>query len=790
MTGLAVLTLSGLDWLWPVVVLALLGAAGIWWSYSRAPGGGWRAAGALLKLAGLGLLAWCLLEPLWSQPRARPGANLLAIVADTSQGLQVRDRGEAATRAEELQARLGPAGGDWQTRLEADFELRRFTFDSQLRAVAGFEGLTFDGQATALGGALASVRGRFADRPLAGILLFTDGNATDLPEGAPDLEGLPPVYPVVLGREGAVRDVAVTQTAVTQSAFEDAPVAVQADVRATGWQGESLTVWLEDAAGTRIEEQTQRARRDDETLTFRFRFRPPQPGWSFYRVRAGRRGDLEAADPASSSDEATWLNNERIVAVQRGGGPYRVLYVAGRPNWEYKFLNRAILEDDQTQLVALIRIALREPKFDFRGRAGETGNPLFRGFGDQSREAVERYDQPVIVRLNTRDEFELRSGFPQTPADLFAYDAVILDDVEAGFFSAEQASLLQRFVAERGGGFAMLGGAETFREGNYHRNPIGDMLPVYLDRIPDLKEPPRMRWSLTREGVLQPWMRLHDNEPAEKARRDAMPAFEVQNLAPEIKPGASIMATTLDDNGVEWPALVTQRFGRGRTAALTTGDVWRWGMRDQESRADMNKFWRQLVRWLVADVPRRVELAVEPGSGGNSAVDLVTRVRNPDFEPLDEATVAFEIQSVPLEAAAANPPSVRLRGEPSLQEAGRFEATFAPRGAIGFLGAAVVTDEAGAEVGRSTLGWTANPAGEEFRSLQPNRALLETIARRTGGKVVDLAGLAGLAGELPQRQAPVMETWVAPAWHSPWLFLLALGLLITEWGLRRRRGLP
>ena len=79
-----------------------------------------------------------------------------------------------------------------------------------------------------------------------------------------------------------------------------------------------------------------------------------------------------------------------------------MLYVSGRPNWEYKFLHRAVEADEQTQLVGLIRIAKREPKFEFRGRAGESSNPLFRGFGNQSKEEIERYDQPVLVRLNTR----------------------------------------------------------------------------------------------------------------------------------------------------------------------------------------------------------------------------------------------------------------------------------------------------------------------------------------------------------------------------------------------------
>ena len=99
---------------------------------------------------------------------------------------------------------------------------------------------------------------------------------------------------------------------------------------------------------------------------------------------------------------------------------------SGRPNWEYKFLHRAMEAEEQTQLVALIRIAKREPKFEFRGRAGESSNPLFRGFGNQSKEEIERYDQPVMVRLGTEDEKELVGGFPKTAEELFRYRAVIV----------------------------------------------------------------------------------------------------------------------------------------------------------------------------------------------------------------------------------------------------------------------------------------------------------------------------------------------------------------------------
>ena len=41
--------------------------------------------------------------------------------------------------------------------------------------------------------------------------------------------------------------------------------------------------------------------------------------------------------------------------VHRRRGPYRLLYVSGRPNWEFKFLRRALQGEDEIELVGLIR---------------------------------------------------------------------------------------------------------------------------------------------------------------------------------------------------------------------------------------------------------------------------------------------------------------------------------------------------------------------------------------------------------------------------------------------------
>ena len=212
------------------------------------------------------------------------------------------------------------------------------------------------------------------------------------------------------------------------------------------------------------------------------------------------------------------------------------------------------------------------------------------------------------MRLNTRDAAELRDGFPKTQEELFGYHAVILDDVEAEFFSHDQMELLREFVAERGGGFLMLGGKESFQQGNFNRTPIGQILPVYLDRPAQQETVTRAYLNLTREGWLQPWARLCDNEQDELQRLLEMPAFRALNRVRAVKPGARVIAIVGDNPAQQFPALVVHRYGNGRAAALTIGDIWRWGMKQAKMRDDMNRFWRQTLRWLVADVPNRISL--------------------------------------------------------------------------------------------------------------------------------------------------------------------------------------
>jgi len=783
---LAFITLSQSSWLGPILVGLAAILAILFWGYrttwSDSPR--FRIA-AVAKFAALALLAICLTEPLWSSQRVRPGANLFLLLADNSQSLHLTDPQASQSRGAQLHTLLTQDQAPWHVRLEQDFEVRRYQFDAQPKYVADFAGLNFSGDRSELNSVLQTLRDRLRDRPVAGVLLFTDGINTDEISSS-DWSGLPPIYPVPMGAATGHRDLSIADVQTSTTAFEDAPVTMVVTLAASGLPAGPVTVRVEDQEGTVVKAEMQTVIAQGQPPVYRFQIRPIKSGVTFYRVRSAVGEGDTAFQQREQAGEVTLANNDRWVTVDRGTGPYRLLYVSGRPNWELKFLRRAIEDDDQLQMTAIIRIAKKEAKFDFRGRDGESANPLFRGF-DRVGEETERYDQPVLVRLNTVTPDEFRDGFPKTAEELFQFHAVILDDIEAQFFTADQLSLIERFVSERGGGCLMLGGQESFQQGGFAKTALARLLPAYLAAPPVLPPETGYRLSLTKEGWLQPWARLRSTEEEEVRRLREMAGFRVLNTVSGLKPGASVVAQVTDPQGRPYPAVVEQRYGQGRAAALLIGDSWRWQLEvtdAQREQDDLGKAWRQLLRWLIVDVPDRVELkSVADSTSGVSLTRLEARVRDKEFHSQDNAAVTVSVQP-------PDGPAFTLNAEPSLREPGLYETSLSSRPAGAWTASVEVRDPDGAALRSGTTGWAADFTARELRQVQPDRKFLKQVATATGGQVVELADLEAFVSTLPNRQAPITETTTSPLWHHPAVLLLIMAGLCAEWGLRRRAGLP
>jgi hypothetical protein len=77
----------------------------------------------------------------------------------------------------------------------------------------------------------------------------------------------------------------------------------------------------------------------------------------------------------------------------------------------------------------------------------------------------------------------------------------------------------------------------------------------------------------------------------------------------------------------------------------------------------------------------------------------------------------------------------------------------------------------------------------EYYSAAQNSDLLKRIATETGGKYYTPAESQLLLDDLVYRQTPYSERVTKDLWDMPINFMLIIGLLSTEWFLRKREGL-
>ena len=786
-TTIESLVFGAREWMWVAIALTLTLAVLAIWSYAAASRlSGLRFLTMVLKIAAVALLAFCLLEPMRRIERPRPGANLMAIVVDNSRSMEMKPPGDTTSRVARIRPLLNSESG-WQSRLAQDFEVRRYAFDERLQSQDSLDELEFDGNYSSLAGSVEELKDRFANRPVAGMMLFTDGLSTDDLEGLLTSEFKFPIFPVTSELQTELKDVAIEDTSVVMSSFELAPATVDANVVARGFAGENIVVRLLDRAGATLDQQVVLCDSDEFSRRIRFQFKPislakESSNFQVVRVRAMLESDDSDTIPADmvSQNELTLANNSRVLAVDPGKGPFRLLYVAGRPNWEFKFIRRALSEDPELEFNALIRIAKKQPKFSFREMGVDSANPLLAGFSDNA-DADEQYDEPVLKPMG-KDE-TLKAGFPSGAEDLFRYHAVILDDVEANFFSLEQMQLLRDFVATRGGGLMMLGGQESFLGGDYDETPLSDLLPVYVRGREVEKQNEPARFTLSREGELEPWLRLRDNRQKEQVRMQQMPEFLTWNKIRETKPGASVLANITTINGSQ-PALVTQRFGKGRTLAFVVGDFWRWAMRRPETDTnDLAQNWRQTARWITGDVPKRVEVEIAEPDDPTGPHQISIRVRDAKYKLLDNAEIAIEVTE-------PDGSKISTSAKVSEQEAGLYLAEYWSKSDGGYLCNVKVQEQGSEESIMVETGWTAQPSAREFSRVLPDTDSLRRLAEKSGGEIVNEKDIAQFVSSLPTRKVPIMEARVEPLWHRPWLVLCAIGCLVLEWGIRRWKGMP
>jgi hypothetical protein len=742
----------------------------------------------LLRALGIGLLLFCWLEPMSSREQPKPQANTLLVAVDNSSSMQAL----VSNGNDEVFRALIAEDASWMVNATETYRVRKYLFDSEVVPADSLASWTGEGSNSSIDRAVKNLAIRYRDQPVAGIILLTDGRSTDSSEPIAQKTDREtkiqiPIFPVRIGALRPLRDLKIDSVSVQQSEFETAPVTMTADVSHVGFSGGEAVVELKDRAGKTIDNQKIPLTGERPSSKVEFRFRPEQSGVTAYELTI-QPSDRSAFNPA---DEITQSNNRRYQVVDRGMGPYRILYLAGRPNWEFKFLRRALDEDAELSLTSLIRIANREMKFSFRNSNTESTNPLFSGFEDVSDEEKQQYDEPVFARLGVRNSGELQKGFPKDAEELFEYSALIFDDLEHSFLTLDQQQLIRQFVSVRGGALLALGGQESMRGKEFRDSVLGQILPLYGDvqpvesSIPALfqESPESLRFQLTREGWLQPPMRLAETEAAERKRLDTMPEFQVFNRTSRLKPGASIWIEGEVRDGERVPLYISQRYGRGKTAAFMLGDFWRWGLRHEgEDPSPLYQAWRQMVRAAIADVPKPLSIDASIAPENSRLARIVVHVVGPDFQTFDNAQVQVAVKY-------PDGRNVDAVAQPSAQTAGDYETELAMSDSGVYMATASVTGPDGSSMGTATSGWVYEPEAKEMARLGFDEEYLQRLAASSGGQILSPSQLQSIANWIPGDRVPIKEIRTYPLWHTPWVLGVAIGALMLEWSMRRRYGL-
>ncbi len=758
-----------LDVAWPValVLLGVVFCAGVGFWYRRRPALSKVLIG--LRALALTLVLFLLLGPALVARKLEPGTHFVPVLFDDSRSMTVSENG-GQTRAERFVEAY--QASDFERVLTQSHQVARFRFGSTTARVNEVEGLAFDQRRSDIVGAVRGVLKQMSGAAVSAVVVFSDGvqqsaapvQITDLPSDMP-----------VFTRDDLWRDLALADVSVSRVRSDE--VAVTARVVAEGLGDEDVMVEILDGKRVVASSPLSIVGPQEENYV-RLHFDPQKDGWLSHRVRTRLADTTDVA-----TKDRIAANNARDILVDNRERVFRILYFSGRPNWEGKFLRRALDGAPQLVLSSLVRISGAERKFVFRGRDATMANPLFEGFDDQALNAP-RYDEAVFIRIGV-SKSELASGYPSDISELFRYHLVIWGDIERDFFSLAQLNLTREFVSKRGGSFLMLGGPRAYSEGGWAHSAIEPMLPVVLGPAGDYDDV-AFRAKPTIEGLLSGVWSLSEDTEVNAEQWANLSALYGVNAFASVRAGATVMATVdTESEAVDGqPLFAWQRYGEGLSAALGTGETWQWQMMQNVDDTAHERFWRQLARLLAMRVPEPVTMI---DSGEDVVVgdlrDLKFVVRDSLFEPREGLSVDVLVE-IP------NGGTIRLPISESIAEVGAYSATFEATEAGLHRVKLIARGADGADVGQLDAAVLARPDNLEFLSARYDPDFLRRLSEHTEGKFIELDALDELAEQIPYTDQAHARLDRFPLWHFPPFYILLVLLLCVEWYLRRKRGEP
>lgn len=684
-----------------------------------------------LQFAMVALLLLLLWEPAISITALRPQQNIIAVVVDDSESMSMNDVGR--TR-EQLATSLLKDG--LLSSLSNKFQVRLYRLGAGVERIQNSRQLQADQPSTQIGKGLRQLADEAATLPIGAVVLMTDGADNS---GGIDLDTLAelrrrrlPVSTVGIGREQMTNDVELDGLDVPVKALEGSRLQAQLAIRQNGFDGRHARLMLtadKQILATR-DVVLNNAPEQVETV-------------EFSAGKSGVKNIHARLDPLPG--ESNTQNNELTQTLSVDNAKRRILYVEGEPRWEYKFLRRAAEDDPALQIVSMLRTT-----------------------------------QNKIYRQGISNPNELADGFPSKPEDLFGYQGLILGSVESAYFTTTQQQMIKDFVDRRGGGLLFLGGRWALADGGYNIPPFTELLPLTLPKKNNTFQRTFVAAELTGAGKKSLITRIED-DPEKSADHWAVLPYLANYQDPGTpKPGAVVLAK-VDAGGNHLPLLITENYGRGRTAVFATGGSWRWRMQQPVGDTSEEMFWRQLLRYVVSATPSRV-VASTPNARleDDGHIQLRAEVRDTNYIPASNAVVQANV----IDPDGVSE-TVALRPEPLTQ--GVYSADWSAQKPGSYI-AEITATRGTQKLGSDVLTFRRENGVAEYFHREQNRELLQKLSEETGGHYYKPSDVGRLPQEISYSEAGITAHETKDLWDMPAVFLAILILKGSEWLLRRRWG--
>jgi hypothetical protein len=612
-----------------------------------------------------------------------------------------------------------------------------------------------------LGVAVRQVLNDFRGSSLAAVVMLTDGVTTegeDLVKVSKYAQQMGvPLFFVGIGDAQEVQDLYLHDLTAADSAYVNDRLIFTVNVTAQGYNRLSVPVTLREKDSNKIlDKKTVQFDGTNKTVRVILTHQPTEPGEKLYVIEV----------PGQEEEVSTENNRLQRAVFVHETREIKVLYIEGYRRWEYHYI-KTLLERESNRIKGNKTIDLKVLLLDSDAE-----------FASQDRSAI--------------------SEFP-TKTELNGFDVVILGDVDPQYDAkmTEHLKELADFVRERGGGLLMIAG-ERFAPNGYKDSPLKDVLPIDVttDRPSDdaeIGEPYR--------PVLTPMGRTHQifqftpgDERENEAIWNRLREMYWHAEGYRIKRAAEVLAVLPKKGGQNKNAggpdglpLVVQQFaGAGRSMFIGFCETWRWNWR--EDQVYFNRFWIETVRYLARTRLGRIELRLDRQSSYRRGEPIKMTVRFPDDAPPPSPDVEVKVTVERRNPAKVGDSEVRTVQLPKVDGSrATYETmlTQTPEGEYKFWLASPSTKpkpRAECKVVR--------PPGEMER-LRMNQADMERAADESHGRFYTIADADDLLDDLPTGTRVTVNAPGPPyvMWNHLALFVMALGLLTTEWLLRKQKNL-